>query len=128
MHWIRLIGVCLLAGAMVMVLRQMNAQAAALLSIAVSVLVVGSALSQIAGYLETVRQFLSGLQLDAQYYKTLIKTMGVVLVTQLAVQACEDMEASSIAKRVEFVGRLALLSIAVPVFMELTQMAVDVLR
>ena len=54
--------------------------------------------------------------------------MGMVLLTQLAVQACEDMEAASIARRAEFVGRMALLSLAVPVFMELTQMAVDALR
>ena len=58
----------------------------------------------------------------------MVKSMGIVLVTQLSVQACEDMGAPSIARRAELVGRLALLSVAVPVFMELTQMAVDVLR
>ncbi len=128
MEWLRLIGFCLLAGVMVMVLRQMQPQAAALLSIAFGVLVVGALLTQIAGYIEAVRSFLHSLYLDAQYYAIMLKSMGVVLVTQLAVQACEDMEAPSIARRAEFVGRIALLSMAVPVFMELTQMAVDVLR
>jgi len=92
------------------------------------VLVVSALLGQIAGYIEAVRDFLQTLNLDAQYFKIMLKTMGIVLVTQLAVQACEDMEAPSIARRAEFVGRLALLSVAVPVFMELTQMAVNVLR
>jgi len=128
MEWLRLMGFCLLAGALVMVLRQMNPQAAALLSIAVSVLIAGTALSAAAQYLETVRAFLAGLKLDTQYFRIMAKAMGIVLLTQLAVQACEDMEACSIARRAEFVGRLALLSIAMPVFMELTQMAVDVLR
>ena len=128
MEWLRLMGFCLLAGALVMVLRQMNPQAAAILSIAVSVLIAGTALSAAAQYLETVRAFLAGLKLDTQYFRIMAKAMGIVLLTQLAVQACEDMEACSIARRAEFVGRLALLSIAMPVFMELTQMAVDVLR
>ena len=128
MEWLRLIGFCLLAGAMVMILRQMQPQAAALLSVAFGVLLVGAVLGQIAGYIETVQGFLNALELDAQYVKIMVKSMGVVLVTQLAVQACEDMDASSIARRAEFVGRLALLSVAVPVFLELTQMAVDVLR
>ena len=128
MEWMRLIGFCMLAGAMVMLLGQMQQQAAALLSVAFGVLIVGATLGQIAGYIETVASFLDSLNLDAQYFKVMVKAMGVVLVTQLAVQACEDMQASSIARRAEAVGRLALLSVAMPVFMELTQMAVDVLR
>ena len=128
MEWLRLTGFCLLAGTMVMVLRQMHAQTAALLSIAFGVLVLGAALPLIAGYVQRVQEFLSALNLDAQYFRIMLKTMGIVLVTQLSVQALEDMDASSIARRAEFCGRLALLSVAVPVFMELTQMAVDALR
>jgi len=128
MEWMRLIGLCLLAGAMVMVLKQMQPQAAALLSVVFGVLVLSALLMQIAGYIEAIRSFLHTLNLDAQYFKIMLKSMGIVLVTQLAVQACEDMDAPSIARRAEFVGRLALLSVAVPIFMELTQMAVDVLR
>lgn len=128
MEWMRLIGFCLLAGAMVMILRQLHAQTAALLTVAFSVLLMGAALDQIVGYIASIRVFLASLHLDTQYFKIMLKAMGVVLVTQLAVQACEDMDAPSIARRAEFCGRLALLGVAVPVFMELTQMAVDVLR
>lgn len=128
MEWLRLIGFCLLAGAMVMLLGQMQAQTAALLSVAFSVLMVGMLLGQIADFMQTVHGFLAALDLDERYFSIMVRSMGIVLVTQLAVQACEDMDAPSIARRAEFVGRLALLSVAVPVFMELTQMAVDVLR
>ena len=128
MEWLRLIGFCLLAGAMVMILRQMQPQAAALLSAAFGVLIVSAVLVPIAGYIQTVRQFFSSLDLDGWYFGVMLKAMGMVLITQLAVQACEDMDAPSIARRAELVGRMALLSVAMPVFMELTQMAVDVLR
>ncbi|MGN0991637.1 MAG: SpoIIIAC/SpoIIIAD family protein [Candidatus Ventricola sp.] len=78
--------------------------------------------------IKTIRTFLLSLGLDAQYYRIMLKAMGIVMVTQLAVQACQDMDAPSIARRAAFCGRIALLGVAVPVFMELTQMAVDVLR
>ena len=128
MEWLRLMGFCLLVGAMVMLMRQMQPQAAALLSVAFGVMVVSATFAQIAGYIESVHAFLASLNLDEQYFKVMAKTVGIVLVTQLAVQACEDMDAPSVARRAEAVGRLALLSVAIPVFMELTQMAVDVLR
>ena len=128
MEWLRLIGFCLLAGAMMMILSQMQPQAAALLSVAFGVLIVGAMLGPIAQYIQTVRAFLASLDMDDRYFGIMMKSMGIVLVTQLAVQACEDMDAPSIARRAEFVGRMTLLSMAMPVFMELTQMAVDVLR
>lgn len=128
MEWLRLIGFCLLAAAMVLVLRQMHPQMAGLLSITFGVLLVMLVLPGVQAYIETIRTFLSELNLDTQYYKTLLKAMGIVLVTQLAVQFCQDMDAPSIARRAEFCGRIALLGVALPVFMTLTQMAVDVLR
>ncbi len=124
----RLMGFCLLSGAMVMILRQMQMQTAGLLSAAFSVLVVGIVLPEIAGYAEQIRVFLSSLNLDVQYLRVMLKAMGIVLVTQLAVQICEDLEADSIARRAEFCGRIALLGIAVPILLDLTQMAVDVLQ
>ena len=128
MEWLRLLGLCLLAGAMVMLLGQMQPQAAALLSVAFGVLIVSAMLTPIAHYVQIVRTFLASLDMDEQYFGVMIKSMGIVLITQLAVQACEDMDAPSIARRAEFVGRMTLLSMALPVFIELTQMAVNALR
>lgn len=128
MEWMKLIGYCLLAASMVMVLRQMNAAAAGLLSAAFGVLLVSLLLGQIRSSIESVQAFLASLNLDAQYYRIMLKTMGIALTTQLAVQVCQDLDAPSIARRAEFCGRIALLGVAVPVFVELTQLAVDTLR
>ena len=128
MEWLRLIGFCLLAAAMVLELRQMHPQTAGLLSAAFGALLVMMVLPGVQAYIETIRVFLAQLNLDAQYYRILLKAMGIVLVTQMAVQFCQDMDAPTVARRAEFLGRVALLSVALPVFMTLTQMAVDVLR
>ena len=127
-EWLRLIGFCLLAASMVMVLRQMHPQTAGLLSIAFGVLVMALVLPGIGEIINAIQAFLLSLGLGAQYYRIMLKAMGIMLVTQLAVQVCQDMDAPSIARRAAFCGRIALLGVAVPVFMELTQMAVDVLR
>lgn len=128
MEWLRIIGFCLLAAVMVMLLRQFQPQMAGLLSVAFGVLVFAQVLPEIHAYIQLLESFLSSLSLDSQYFRVMMKAMGIALITQMTVQACHDMEASSIAKKVELLGRLALLSISVPVFMELTQMALDVLQ
>lgn len=128
MEWIRLIGFCLLAAVMVMVLRQLHPAMAGLLSVAFTAMLVGLVLPGIQSYVSTIQAFLASLDLDGAYYRIMLKAMGIVLVTQLAVQVCLDLDAPSIARRAELCGRVALLGVAAPVFMELTQLAVDVLR
>ena len=78
--------------------------------------------------IDTVHGFLASLGMDAQYYRIMLKTMGIALTTQIAMQVCQDLDAPSIARRAEFCGRVALMSVAVPVFVQLTQMAVGALR
>ena len=128
MEWIQLIGFCLLAAVMVMLLRQMSPQIASLLSVAFGAMVVALILPSIRSYVETIRVFLASLSLEAEYYRVMLKAMGIVLVTQLATQICRELDAPSIAQKAELCGRVALLGVALPVFVSLTQMAVDALR
>ena len=128
MTLVQLCGLCLLAAAMVMVLRQMNPQAAALLCAAFSILVVGMLLKPVSEYIMQIRNFFESLAMAEQYMKVMLRAMGIVLVTQLASQICKDMDAPSIARRAEFCGRLALLGVAMPIFLSLTQMAVEALE
>lgn len=128
MEWIRLIGFCLLTAALVMTLRQLHPPFAGLLCVAFGVLIVSAVLPQVQAYIGTIRTFLDSLGLSGEYYRVMLRAMGIVLVTQIAVQACKDMDAPSVAQRAELCGRLALLGVALPVFLSLARMAVGVLQ
>jgi len=127
-EWIRLIGFCLLAAVMVMLLRQIHPAMAGLLSVAFGALVLSLVLPQIKQHIDAIQAFLSSLKLEGRYYAVMLKAMGIVLITQMAVQVCIDLDAPSVARRAELCGRVALLGVAVPVFMELTELAVGALR
>lgn len=126
--WIRLIGFCMLAAVLAAALGQMNPRYAGLLSAAFGVIVLSAVLPQIRAYIETIRSFLQRVPLEWETYMVMLRATGVVMVTQIAAQLCRDMDVPSVAQRVEMCGRLALLGIAVPVFIELTRLSVDVLR
>lgn len=127
MQWLRLIGFCLLAAALVTILRQMNGTSAALLTTAFGVLVIGAVLPELERYFGVIRAFLASLALEGEYYRVMLKTLGIMVMTQAAVQVCQDLEAPSVARKAELCGRMAMLGVALPVFVSLAQMAVDML-
>ena len=127
MEWTRLLGLCVLAAALTMILQQMNAPAAALLAAAFGVMALFSVLPQIGRYAQEIRSLLQRIGLEETYYRIILKVMGIALITQITAGICTDMGASSAAKHAEMCGRLALMGVAVPVFVQLTEMAVGVL-
>lgn len=107
---IRLIGFCLLAAVMTMLLRQMNPGVAALLCVAFGAMTLLTLLPAVGEYVTQIQAFLATLALDAVYGQTMLRAMGIVLITQFAAQVCRDMDAPSIACRAELCGRLLLLA------------------
>lgn len=127
MEWLRIIGFCILTAAMIMMLKQVNPVFSGILCAAFGVMVMLSFLPQIRMHLESIRTFLSLLRLDSEYFAVMLKAIGIVLITQSASLLCLEMDAPYVARRVEFCGRVTLLGIAVPVYIELTKLAVEVL-
>ena len=113
---IRLIGFCLLAAVMTMLLRQMNPGVAALLCVAFGAMTLLTLLPAVGEYVTQIQAFLATLALDAVYGQTMLRAMGIVLITQFAAQVCRDMDAPSIACRAELCGRLLLLGVSLPTF------------
>ena len=128
MEWFQLIEVCLLAAVIVVILRQLNPAVAGVLCAAFGVMLLGMLLPDIQRYIEIIRQFLEEMGLEGQYYSVMIRAMGIVFMIQITAQICSDMGVQTIADRVELCGRMAMLGMAIPLFIDLTRMAVDILR
>lgn len=69
-------------------------------------------------YLENISNF---ADIDSIYIKTILKALGVCVVTQLASDTCNDCGQSSIASKVELGGKIAILTISIPFFTSLVE-------
>ncbi|MFR8976412.1 MAG: hypothetical protein ACLVJB_00675 [Christensenellales bacterium] len=101
---IRLIGFCLLAAVMTMLLRQMNPGVAALLCVAFGAMTLLTLLPAVGEYVTQIQAFLATLALDAVYGQTMLRAWAYV--DPVRAQVCQDMDAPSIACRAELCGRL----------------------
>ena len=127
MDWLRLIALCILTSGMIMLLRQMHPQTAALLSVAFGAMLLICVLPFAAQQVREIMEFLENSGLDGEYGAVMLKATGIVLVTQLAGEICRELDAPATAGRAELCGRIALLGVAAPVFISLTQTAMDML-
>lgn len=76
-------------------------------------------------YVETLRQYLERIVdmagLKESYLTTLMKTLGIGYVTEIAQQTCEDLGEKGLGDKVAIGGKLTIFALAAPLLAELLE-------
>lgn len=115
------IGLALAAAVLCMVVRSQRPEMASLCAIAAGCILLLSAVE----YVETLREYLQRIVtmtgLQENYLGTLMKTLGVGYVTEIAQQTCDDLGESGIGAKVAIAGKLAVFAMAAPLLTQLLE-------
>lgn len=60
-------------------------------------------------------------KIDLSFGKTIVKALGICIVTQLASDTCRDCGQSSIASKIELGGKVSVLAVSIPIFVSLIE-------
>ncbi len=125
-----IIKVSLLAIAIVFAItftKQIKPELSVIITVAGSVVM----LVYVLGYFNNIVVFYNELVVktgvDQQYFTILLKAIGIGYLVEFASGICKDSGNSSIADKVVFVGKLAILSLAVPIIQSIFHIISDIL-
>lgn len=81
--------------------------------------------------IQTVLDILEDLVLEADvnltYIETLLKIIGVAYVTEFGAQVCKDAGEGTIAKKIEFSGKVIIMLLAVPIIVMILDTVLNLL-
>ena len=114
--------------AVVLMLTLRRQEMGILLSVAVCVMVVLTAVE----YLEPVMELLDCLkefgEMDGDMLVVLIKAVGIGLVTEIAVLVCADSGSGSLGKALQLLGTVVILWLSIPLFTALLDLIREILE
>ena len=116
------------AALMAVLLRHRHPEQGMLLGLAAGVLVLAVAVDALTPLMESVRGFLEMSETGGVYGRTLLKGVGICLLTQTAADTCRDAGESALAGRAELVGKVALLALAFPLFEQVLLQATSLMK
>ena len=93
-----------------------------LVGICAGVALLIAAIGKLVPVFTLVKQLLDDTAL-AGYFSTLIKALGVSLAVDFCADLCKDLGESSLAGRIELLGKAELLLLALPLISELVELA-----
>ncbi len=109
-------------------LRRSHPEQAMAVTLIAGVLMVAAALGVTAPLLGDVRKMLEASGLAGEYIQILFKALGICVITQLASDACRDAGEQGLAAKAEFVGKLTLLTLALPLFQKIGSIALSLVE
>lgn len=127
MDVIKVIGIGLIALIILIIIRQYKPEFTIYISLiagAMIIFMVMDKLSAIINMLETLSKK-SGV--NAEYLSILLKITGIAILTEFAVSICKDSGETAIANKVDFGGKIIIISMSVPIISALLELIINIL-
>ncbi len=123
-----IIALLLMTAFLSVLLRQYQPEFALGVGVVAGVLVLLAVLKNLLPTLSALRAMLENAALPSAYVGILFKALGICLLTQLAADTCRDAGENALAAKAEFVGKIMLLMISLPLFQKITALSLSLMQ
>ena len=123
---LKICGIAVLGLVAVVLLRGMRAEYAAFAGIITGILLLFTVLAQFSSVMDLVEEMTekTGFSL---YFEVILKAMGLGMLAEVTADICRDNGATAIASKVEFGGKMAILSLSLPILRKLIDLIAEFL-
>ncbi len=115
MDLLPLIAFCILVTVLLVVLRPLRPELATLLSIGAGVCLLALVIGRLRSAVQAITEMATRAELNPLFLRTTLKVVGVAYLAGFSAQICRDAGEGAMAAKVELVGKLAILILALPV-------------
>lgn len=102
-------------------LKQMNSPFADLVSLGTCLLIIFYAVSKLGFVLELLGGLQDRINLEAGYFKILMKITGITYLADFSSSLCRDAGYSAIAGQIEMFGKISVLAVSSPIVLTLIE-------
>ena len=110
------------------VLREVKPSLAAVAGIVTGIVIIYSLLDEFTLIIDSFKELTSLAQIDNALVKTIVKIIGIGYLTEFSAGIAEDYGSASIAKKVEFGGKICIAVLALPVITGLVNTIVSLVK
>ncbi len=125
MSIVGIVAVAVVTAFLATMLRRNQPEQAMAVSLFAGVLLVVAVIGQVAPLFGNIRDMLESSGMSGAYIGVLFKALGICVITQLASDACRDAGEQGLAAKAEFAGKMTLLSLALPLFEQIGELALS---
>lgn len=107
-----------------LLLKKYASEYSLLLNIIISIIIFLYLCPNIINIINQIKNLINISNIPDKYILILFKTLGICFLVQFASDTCKDSGETSLASKIEIIGKIIILTISMPLFNEITQIAI----
>ncbi len=127
MEIIKVLILGLLAALIVALLKQEKPEIALQVSLAAGIVIFLFMISKLTIVIGAMQEIASKINIDIVYLNTVLKIIGISYLASFGVELCKDSGQSSIAGKIEFAGKVLIITLAIPILMAVMDMVLKIM-
>lgn len=124
---IKIVFVALIGIVASMLLKNVNSQYSFAVVIVTGVIIISVLYVDIGNVVEVFNTFTNGYGVSDEHIKLLLKVLGISYITQFGASVAEECGEKFVAKKIEFSGRIFIISLSIPILLNLMNTIIDLI-
>lgn len=118
---IKIAGIALCAALIAMPFQQIKKEYAFYIALTASLILFGFGIGKVEWLIKNIEKIQSYLSVNNSYISILLKMIGITFIAEFASNFCKDAGHAGLAGQIEWLGKLSILSISMPIILLLLE-------
>lgn len=128
MDIVKIIAIGLCAVIIIIILKQYKQNEFAIyVSLIAGIIIITMVLGKISGIIDILKTLTDKATINNEFLLLLIKITGIAILTEYAVSVCKDSGENAIATKVDFGGKVLIMSMSIPIITSLMETVIKIL-
>lgn len=124
----KIVGIGLSAAVLAMFIKSWRGEIAILISIAATAIMFFMAVPYLKALFEMFRDISNRIGIDVKYISLILKVIGIAYVAEFGAELCRDSGESALASKIEFAGKIMIVTLSMPVLYSFLEIIESVIR
>lgn len=126
MDIVKVIGIGFIALIISIITKQYKPEFSIYISIMAGVIIIFLVIDKMTGIINLLTNLSKKAGINAEYLSILLKITGISILTEFAVSICQDAGENAIAKKMDFGGKIIIISISIPIISALLEVIMKI--
>jgi len=127
MDVVKIIGVGLIALIIIIIIKQYKPEFTIYISLIAGTIIIFMVFDKVSAIVNMLTTLSKKSGINGEYLSILLKITGIAILTEFAVSICKDSGETAIASKVDFGGKIIIISMSVPIISALLELIIDIL-
>lgn len=124
---LKVIGVSMLTLVIVQILKKEKQDIAILIVVFASVIIMLYCFQSLSKVITLIYSLIEKTNIDKKYLEIILKITGIAYITSFACDICKDADSSILASKVEFAGKITIISLSIPIITSLIETILEII-